>query len=239
MERARIGRILLLFSYGILGLTWLGGVLAREAVQAGQGERQVSFARDIRPILAERCLGCHNGSRMSGGLRLDRPDGVRRDSIIVPGRAAESRLYQRINATGDEAMPPTGEKLTTAQIGLIRDWIDAGAIWPEETAGAPAGQTHWAWRPVTRPAIPRPAIPRPVISGARSGPGHPIDAFIQERLTREGLRMSAEADRRTLIRRLSYDLTGLPPTPERVARFVGDRDPQAYEKLVDELLASP
>ncbi|MFN6203622.1 MAG: DUF1553 domain-containing protein [Acidobacteriota bacterium] len=237
MERTRIGRILVLLSAVIFCLCWLGGVL-------GQAGREVSFARDIRPILEARCLGCHNGSRMSGGLRLDRPAGVRRDSIIVPGRAAESRLYERITATGDEAMPPTGERLTAAQIGLIRDWIDAGAVWPEEATDAPAGQTHWAWRPVTRPAIPRLAIPRLAIprlaeSGARLGSGHPLDAFIQERLTRAGLQMSPEADRRTLIRRLSYDLTGLPPTPERVARFVRDRDPQAYEKLVDELLASP
>ena len=139
MERTLIGRILVLLSAVIFCLCWLGGVLAREVGQAG---REVSFARDIRPILEARCLGCHNGSRMSGGLRLDRPAGVRRDSIIVPGRAAESRLYERITATGDEAMPPTGERLTAAQIGPPRHLTDHLALRPGAGTGSPVGVTR-------------------------------------------------------------------------------------------------
>ncbi|MFZ4986115.1 MAG: DUF1553 domain-containing protein [Blastocatellia bacterium] len=227
MRRATGGRALVVMIGLLLFLSGLDvGLASREN---GKG-REISFAREIRPILAARCLGCHNGSRQSGGLRLDRRESARRDPIIVPGRSAESRLYQRIAAVGDEVMPPMGERLTAEQMGLIRGWIDAGAEWPEEVVEGPAEQLHWARRPIVSPPVPS--------TGVGTGK-HPIDAFIVERLNRAGLKMSPEADRRTLIRRLSFDLTGLPPAPERVASFVADRDPQSYEKLVDELLASP
>ena len=208
----------------------LTGLRQGAAWQEERPAREVSFARDIRPILTARCLSCHNGTRTSGGLRVDLRQSAVRDSILIPGKARESRLYQRIAATDEEVMPPTGERLTEEQIGLIRDWIDQGAEWPDELAGESAGAGHWAWRPVVKPEVPR-------LSTA--GVGHPIDAFLAEWLSRAGLKMSPEADRRTLIRRLSFDLTGLPPTPERVARFITDPDPRAYEKLVEELLASP
>lgn len=232
MGRGTGGRALIVIT-GLL--LFLSGLDKGEASKVGGKGREISFEREIRPILAARCLGCHNGGRMSGGLRLDQPGGVRRDSIIVPGRAAESRLYQRITAAGDEVMPPSGERLTAAQIALIRDWIDAGADWPEKGVREPAAQTHWAWRPVVRPPVPEVELG----GGKRSAGKNPLDAFITERLNRVGLKMSPEADRRTLIRRLSFDLTGLPPAPERVTKFLADRDPRAYEKLVDELLDSP
>ena len=235
MARATAGRALIVI---IGGLFFLTGVAAREGGWARREvTREVTFERDIRPIFAARCLGCHNGARQSGGLRLDQREAAVRDSIIIPGRAAESHLYQRITTTGAEAMPPTGERLTADQTALIREWIEAGAKWPaEEPAGVASGQAvaeaerHWAWRPMVRPAVP---------TGVAGPIRNPIDAFIGARLGRAGLAMSPEADRRTLIRRLSFDLTGLPPTPERVRRFVDDTDPLAYEKLVDELLASP
>ncbi len=214
----------------LVAISVLAGLRQGAAREEERQERKVSFARDIRPILTARCLSCHNGTRMSGGLRLDQRKSAVRDSILIPGQARESRLYQRITATDGEVMPPTGERLTAEQIELIRDWIDAGAEWPEDPAAESAGPGHWAWQPVVKPAIPR-------LSAA--GVDHPIDAFIEERLAQAGLKMSPPADRPTMIRRLSFDLTGLPPTPERVARFVADPDPRAYEKLVDELLASP
>jgi mono/diheme cytochrome c family protein len=211
---------------------------------------QVSFDRDLRPIFAERCLACHGEKKQSGGLRLDAKSfamrGGQSGPVIVAGKAAESRLYQRVAAGNDEErMPPTGERLSAAQVALMKAWIDAGAVWPEEDGeterrrdGESQQFRHWAWQPIKRPAVPStPAKIRNPQSAFSNG-RNPIDAFISARLAEVGLPMSPEADRRTLIRRLSFDLLGLPPTPERVRRFVNDRDPRAYEKLVDEMLQS-
>ncbi|MDX2031530.1 MAG: DUF1553 domain-containing protein [Blastocatellia bacterium] len=195
---------------------------------------QISFERQIRPIFAARCVGCHGEKKQSGGLRLDAKApalrGGQSGPAIVPGRAAESRLMQRVAAANDdERMPPAGERLAAAEVALLRAWIDAGAEWPETAADRAAsretGPAHWAWQPVRRPATPQGR--------------NPIDGFISARLARAGLAMSPEADRRTLIRRLSFDLLGLPPTPERVRQFIDDPDPRAYENLVEELLQSP
>jgi mono/diheme cytochrome c family protein len=214
------------------------------AVPSAQVSQQVSFERDIRQILAERCLQCHGEKKQSGGLRLDAKApamrGGQQGPVIVAGSAAASRLYQRIvEQNEDERMPPIGERLSPAQIALLKAWIDAGAVWPEgdgETWELRDGQNnqpqHWAWQPIKR-------APVPAIQNPKSKIQNPIDAFISARLAQSGLAMSPEADRRTLIRRLSFDLLGLPPTPERVRQFVNDRDPQAYAKLVDELLQSP
>src|SRR5688500_6252827 len=130
-------------------------------------------------------------------------------------------------------MPAKGERLTPEQIGILRRWIDDGAPWPDDADAVKVRDKadHWAFKPATRPAVPevrRAAWVR-----------NPVDAFVLARLEKERLEPSPEAERRTLIRRLSFDLTGLPPTPDRVERFAGDADPHAYEKLVDELLASP
>ncbi|MDQ3010205.1 MAG: PSD1 and planctomycete cytochrome C domain-containing protein [Acidobacteriota bacterium] len=221
----------------------------------GQASAQVSFDRDIRPIFAERCLSCHGEKKQSGGLRLDAKAfamrGGQNGPVIVASKALESRLYQRIAAKNDdEVMPPTGKRLSQAQVALIKSWIDADAVWPEGDEatgrlgdGANDRLQHWAWQPIKRPLVPATS---PTIRNLHSereaairNSLNPIDSFISARLAQSGLQMSPEADRRTLIRRLSFDLVGLPPTPERVQRFVSDRDPQAYEKLVDELLQSP
>ncbi|MEQ1861357.1 MAG: DUF1553 domain-containing protein [Chthoniobacteraceae bacterium] len=183
----------------------------------------VDFVRDVRPILAERCFECHGEKKQKANLRLDRKADALKGSddgpVIVSGKSAESALIERVLSHDEgERMPPKGERLTAAQIATLRTWIDAGAPWPDERD---TRLDHWAWQPVKRPA------------------GDSIDAFIVAKLAQAGLAMSPEADRRTLIRRLSFDLLGLPPTPERVERFVNDPDPRAYEKLVDEMLASP
>ncbi len=197
----------------------------------------INFARDIRPIFAAHCLTCHGEKKQSGGLRLDSKASALRDSIIIAGNAAKSPLYQRLTAPDGEQMPPVGERLSAAQIALVKAWIEAGAMWPDG-AGERKGDgrkdqpQHWAWQAIKRSAIPK-------ISNLKFSISNPIDAFITARLAQSQLSLSPEADRRTLIRRLSFDLIGLPPTPERVQQFVNDRDPNAYEKLVDELLSSP
>ena len=134
---------------------------------------RVSFERDIKPILATRCLACHGAKKQSGGLRLDAKAPALR-AAIVPGKAAQSRLYQRVVAANDEErMPPVGERLSAAEIGLLKAWIDSGAQWPEtaaEAARQPAASgEHWAWQPLTRPAPPTSGHP---ISKIRSGCGH-------------------------------------------------------------------
>jgi hypothetical protein len=185
---------------------------------------EIRFNRDIRPIMADTCFRCHGpdkGARMAG-LRLDiRDEAVKPTKSgvtpIVPGQPDQSAIIQRIFASGARTMPPAyiHKELTEAQKGTIRQWVAEGAKY----------EGHWAYQPVQRAAPPDPA-------------GNPIDAFIHARLAREGLKPSAEADRRTLIRRVSLDLTGLPPTPEETAAFLTDKSPAAYEKVVDRLLDS-
>ena len=204
-----------------------GGV---SALQADGPLRDFDFQRDIRPILAQNCLTCHGpdeGSR-EAGLRLDRrTDAVTRLesglAAIAPGDAAGSELIRRLTADESERMPPpdSGKSLTDAQVELLRKWIDAGAPY--------AG--HWAFQPIERPALPQ-------ISTAAEA-GNEIDQFIGAALKRERLTPSPEASRETLVRRLSLDLIGLPPTPEEVSAFVTDDRVDAYDRLVERLISSP
>jgi hypothetical protein len=185
----------------------------------------VSFNRDIRPIMADTCFRCHGpdkNSRMAN-LRLDLRDEAikpnrKGEAPIVPGNAQDSLIVKRIfNTNATMVMPPkqAHKDLTAAQKETIRKWVDEGATY----------EGHWAYQPLKRPAVP--------------GEGHPIDAFIAQRLAAAGLTPSKEAGRRTLLRRVTLDLTGLPPTPEEVDAFVADQAPDAYRKVVDRLLASP
>ena len=188
---------------------------------AGVAGAQVQFNRDIRPIMAETCFRCHGPDRSSrmAGMRLDIRDEALKPTArgvtpIVPGDPDKSAIIQRIFATGARVMPPAAihKELTQAQKETIRRWVAEGAKY----------QGHWAYQPVKRSQVP---------AGV-----NPVDYFIRERLTRAGLQPAPEADRRTLIRRVTLDLTGVPPTPEEVAAFVKDGD---YNKLVDRLMASP
>jgi Protein of unknown function (DUF1553)/Protein of unknown function (DUF1549)/Concanavalin A-like lectin/glucanases superfamily/Planctomycete cytochrome C len=191
-------------------------------------EKPVDFNRDIRPILSDACFTCHGPEEDSrrGNLRLDTKDDVFADRggyrLIVPGDSAASRLYQRLSSK-QRPMPPasSGRALTAKQIERFHEWIDQGAKW----------QSHWAFDPPKRPALPE--------VKDRSWPANPIDYFILARLEAEGLKPSAEADKATLLRRVSFDLTGLPPTPAEVDAFVADHSPNAYEKRVEGLLESP
>jgi hypothetical protein len=191
----------------------------------------VSFARDVLPILSDHCFACHgpDAKARKADLRLDvKDEALRKESpVIVPGKAGDSELVRRVSsADPDEQMPPPRFKkpLSPAEVDTLKRWIDQGAAWGN----------HWSLEKPIRPEPPR--------SRDRRGAAwvrNPIDAFVLARLEREGLKPSPEADKLTLIRRVTLDLTGLPPTPEEVEAFLKDSSPDAYEKVVDRLLASP
>jgi mono/diheme cytochrome c family protein len=204
----------------------------------------VDFDVTIRPILTEHCHRCHSRQLVKGGLRLDAPSLARQggDSgeIIVPGKSDASELLRRVSTSDvEERMPPDGDALTESQVAAIREWIDQGARWDETETDRLALRDprleHWAWQPIR--AVQMPASQK----GNRESTSqlNEIDEFVLGKLQEHGLTLSAEADRRTLIRRLAFDLWGLPPTPEQIARFLSDDDPNAYEHLVDSMLASP
>jgi mono/diheme cytochrome c family protein len=190
----------------------------------------VDFQRDIRPILADNCFKCHgpDDSARKGKLRLDARESALKGgksgrAAFVPGKPDESELVRRIESGNADVMPPrnSGKKLTQKQIDLLRRWVESGGDYPQ----------HWSLVPPVRPALPKVKESGWVRT--------PIDAFILARLEREGLKHSSEASKETLLRRLSLDLTGLPPTPEEIDAFLKDDSPKAYEKVVDRLLASP
>ncbi len=203
------------------------------------------FEKHIRPLLRERCVECHGANKQKAELRLDAKSfalkGGDNGAVVVAGKSGESLLWKRIfSESEDERMPPkeSGKPLTEKELAAVKAWIDAGAVWPESDADRAAASDkrseHWAWQPVKRVVPPGDGLEtRPTKDG------HPVDAFINTKLRTNGLTMSPEADRRTLIRRLTFDLLGLPPTPEEVEAFVNDRDPKAYDKLIERLLDSP
>jgi hypothetical protein len=188
----------------------------------------VDFRRDVLPILADHCFACHgpDAHARKASLRLDQAAGALRsqDPVIVPGRSAESEVVLRVTSDDpDEQMPPprTGRKLSAVQIDCLKRWIDEGAFWGR----------HWAFDP------PRAQVPPS--SSDRTWPRNPIDAFVLAVLEAKGLKPAPEAPKRTLIRRVTLDLTGLPPTPAEVDAFLADGTPGAYERVVDRLLQSP
>jgi mono/diheme cytochrome c family protein len=189
----------------------------------------VDFNRDVKPILAKHCLSCH-GEKAKGGLRLDNKTdaiaGGDGGAVIVPGKSAESRLIKLVSHDDpDVRMPPKGARLAAAEVAILQAWIDQGGKWPDDSPAKVNSADWWSFKPLKKPTVP---------AGT-----NPIDFFIHAKLSDKGLSLSKEADRRTLIRRLYFDLIGLPPTPEEVEAFVNSKDANAYEKLVDKLLASP
>jgi Protein of unknown function (DUF1553)/Protein of unknown function (DUF1549)/Concanavalin A-like lectin/glucanases superfamily/Planctomycete cytochrome C len=187
-----------------------------------QADESVRFNRDIRPILAEHCYHCHgpDSGKRKAGLRLDRENA----KVIVAGKPGDSELIRRITSKDpEERMPPpsAGRDLSPAKTELLRRWVAEGAKW----------EKHWAFIP--------PARPEPPAIKDEAWARNPIDRFIVHRLEKAGLRPSPEAERTTLIRRMSFDLTGLPPTPQEVNDFVHDSSPEAVDRLADRLLASP
>ncbi len=212
--------------------------LAFPAFGADDGTGREFFEAKIRPVLIERCYSCHSveAAKAKGGLKLDSRDGLRAggDSgpAVVPGKPDESLMLQAIERGGDvEPMPPKG-KLPDPVIADFRRWIQHGAVDPRETPTrlVPTREDRWALRPIVKPPVP---------NFGQAWVRNPIDAFIYKALREKGLEPAPEADRRTLIRRLSFDLLGLPPKPEEIEAFLADTRPDAYERLVDRLLASP
>ena len=193
------------------------------AAPAGSAS-EAQFERTIRPILVAKCIECHGPRNAQSNLRLDTADGAAK--AVVAGDPVASPLIRAIRYEGPHKMPPSGP-LPADQVRAITAWVAQGAHWPK-SAAVPSNQPHWAFQRVLKPKV-------PTIPGSKS----PIDAFVRQRLAKVGLVAAPSADRRTLIRRASFDLTGLPPAPDDVDRFLADRSPDAWEKVVDRLLGSP
>ena len=200
-----------------------------------------------RAILTARCVECHGADAQESGLRLDSRAAMLKGGDFGPaavsGKGTQSELVRRITTTNPEQMmPPEGERLSKEEVAAITAWIDADAPWPGSDDSPAAVRDprldHWAWKAIAKPAVPARVDSFAAIAGVEAE-RNAIDFFVRATLTEKKLSPSAVADRRTLIRRLAFDLTGLPPTPEEVDAFVADADPAAYEKLVDQLLASP
>jgi hypothetical protein len=189
---------------------------------------------DIRSLLDRACVSCHSGAKAAGGLSLNSSAGITKGgksgAVVVPGNAASSLLLQRIVST-DRAvrMPLGGSPLRAEQIAVIRKWIDEGAVWPAGVGSMAAVRKHWSYVKPVRPPVPS-------VDGVV---WNPIDNFVLARLQKEKLNFSPEASKETLIRRVSLDLTGLPPTLGEIDAFLADDRPDPYERLVERLLASP
>jgi mono/diheme cytochrome c family protein len=202
-------------------------------------DRQIDFQADVQPILDARCVSCHGPEAQKSGLRLDSREALLQGGDLGPPieseDSAESLLIHKVAGfDGESLMPPRGEPLSDLEIGILRAWIDQGAPGAPLDPASPAPRRtsgHWAFQPIERPEAPS--------VSDESWVQNPIDAFVLDRLEREGVEPSPEADRATLIRRLSLDLLGIPPTPDEVDAFVADPSPNAVEALVDRLLASP
>jgi mono/diheme cytochrome c family protein len=226
-------------------------IAANWALQAGAADtpadQEKYFEEMVRPLLAENCQECHGAKKQESGLRLDSRQAVidggdSGERAAVPGEPDRSLLVKAINHVGDFHMPPK-RKLSEEQIAVLTEWVKVGLPWPAENRTAEQKlsvvqlarehrQSHWAYQPAVR-------SPLPQIQNSKSRIQNSIDLFVGSKLEASGLTMSPEADRRTLVRRLNYDLTGLPPGPEDVDAFQADQSPDAYERLVDRLLASP
>jgi hypothetical protein len=207
------------------------GVLFATAAMVCRAAAPIDFARDVRPILSDRCYSCHGPDEATrkAGLRLDTEAGAKQPRgahiPVVASNPAASELLRRV-APAQPALrmpPPYSDRkpLTEAEVAILRAWIEQGAKW----------QSHWSFTPPVRPPLPQVKNTAWV--------RNPIDRFILARLEREGLAPSPEADRARLLRRVSFDLTGLPPTLAELDAFLADRSTDAYEKVVDRLLASP
>ena len=230
-------RITIVFAFALL----IASIYVRHAFTAGQDEQQ-RLAQQVVTIFQNNCLRCH-GADMKSGLDLRSRESIlkggNRGAAIIPNNSKDSLLYQYISGAKSPRMPIGGE-LDEDDVEAIESWINKGAIWPTTIAlkasNAPIKEKeitaehrkYWAFVPPVKPEVPK--IP---------GYKNPIDAFIVDELKKKNLTLSPPADKATLLRRVTFDLTGLPPTPEEIKSFLSDKSPNAYEKIVDKLLASP
>jgi mono/diheme cytochrome c family protein len=217
---------------------------ALAAPNALSPQQRTFFENKVRPILAQHCYKCHSSesTKVQGGLLLDTKPGWEKGGasgpVISPGQPEDSRLIKAVRYTDPELqMPPKGEKLSDQQVADLVAWVKMGAPDPRDAAGATSktqkadARSHWSFQPVQRPTPPAVKDPR--------WAEHPVDAFIAAKLEQNQLKPSAPAERRTLLRRVYFDLLGLPPTPEEVQRFLEDSSPDAFRRVVDDLLARP
>jgi len=246
--RRHVALVAALIAASWLSFTSAGARAADSPAATSPAQHERFFEEKVRPVLAANCQECHGAKKQESGLRLDSRSAVLAggdsgEPAVVPGDPDRSVLVKAINHAGDYQMPPK-RKLPEGEIAAIVEWVRDGAPWPAgqspriETKPLPAElarqhrASHWAYQPVVRPG-------RPEILNSEWRIQNSIDSFVVARLMAAGLALSPEADRLALIRRLSFDLVGLPPSPEEVEAFIADRSPDAYERLVDRLLASP
>ncbi|QDT32794.1 PSD1 and planctomycete cytochrome C domain-containing protein [Thalassoglobus polymorphus] len=212
-------------------------VITSSANSSSANSAEVDYNRDIKPLLAEKCISCHGPVKQEADLRLDAAKffigDENRESVAVKGHPKKSLVIQRISAKyADERMPPEGEgePLTAAQIKLLSDWIALGMPAPADEEILETPEDHWAYQKITRPDIPE---------SMGSDSQNPIDLFISHQQEEHGLQPLRRAPQATLLRRVSLDVTGLPPTVEQLEQFQSDSSQAAYESIVDQLLASP
>ncbi|MCM2373009.1 PSD1 and planctomycete cytochrome C domain-containing protein [Rhodopirellula sp. ICT_H3.1] len=203
---------------------------------ASTAQAEIDYAREVQPILARKCFSCHGPDQAESGIAFHQADlalaeADSGDFAIVPGDVEGSGMITRILTDDEyEQMPPEGERLRASEIAILKQWIDEGATFSR----------HWAFEPLSNPPVPQLSENSRNTANLTTASDdlHPIDAFVFSRLDEAGLKQAPPADKRTLIRRATYDLTGLPPTPQQVEEFIADTDPHAYENLIDRLLAS-
>jgi mono/diheme cytochrome c family protein len=205
---------------------------------------QVDYVKDVRPILEQHCYQCHGPEKQKSSYRLDRRDiafkgGEFGEPAIVPSQAGESPLLKYVRGEVDGTEMPPKESgippLNEQQVATLQSWIEQGAVWPDEHSGIPGDSgPHWSLAPLAKPDVPNVES-----TTGKSSAMNPVDAFIMAKLREKNLNPLKPADRRTLIRRVTFDLIGLPPTPEEITAFVNDTSPDAWRTLVDRLLASP
>jgi mono/diheme cytochrome c family protein len=235
MNRHTLTRIGLLAASTV----WLLGAYAYSSGQKPQPDatpdQATFFENKVRPVLAQNCLGCHGKDTQNGGLRLDSLDAMLKGGgsgpAIVPGDPDKSLLIQAVRQTGGLKMPMGAPKLSADTISTLEQWVKMGAPWPGANGTAKTPKPLWSLKPVERPAIPSVKM--------KDWVQNPIDNFVLAKMEADGLHPAPRADRRTLLRRVTYDLTGLPPTEEETSAFLADKSPNAYEKVVDRLMASP
>jgi Protein of unknown function (DUF1553)/Protein of unknown function (DUF1549)/Planctomycete cytochrome C len=217
-----------MFRTGLVWCALLAGLASAQELPP-PAKSKVDFGRDVAPLFAKRCQMCHGAQQQMSGLRLDQREAALKGGAagvdIRPGDSANSRLIRLVAGVDKKVMPPAGAKLTAEEIGVLRAWIDQGAVWGVQPA------VHWSFQKIQRPPVP--AVKN------RAWVRNPVDAFILARLEKEGIEPSPEADRLTLLRRVSLDLTGLPPSPEQIREYLADTRDGAYERAVDRLLDSP
>jgi hypothetical protein len=222
-------------SFAVIGV--IIGIAASPSTKA----QDVDFTRDIEPVLHKKCYACHSSAQQMSGLRLDKKEEALKGGYsgvaIVPGNSSGSPLIQRVTSDKDSfRMPPAGPRLQAGEIELLKSWIDGGAEWPVRAANPtkPAESSRknlWSLKPITRPAAPG--------VQDQSWVRNPVDAFVLARLEKERISPSPEASKNVLLRRVTLDLIGMPPTAEELEAFLADTRPDAYERVVDRLLESP